>query len=976
MKINKLQIGNFGKFKDYELELKEGFQIIYGNNEDGKSTLMAFIKMMFYSKLERGRDIHKNLRKKYLPWDGAMMNGAVEFEHDGIFYRLQKDIGATPRADKVRLFNMGTGELIALGKDEEVGKRFFGLDLGGFERSVFISQIGGFSSTGNNDEVAEKLMSNLVLSGDETVSQQLVINRINEALEDMESKNRKKGVLVDAKKELELLFTERADIEILNQQQKEIIEEYRDLEEKLNEEKKKMKLLELYTNKNKFLQLALLIEKINQYTELEQGLEKENIAYKNLKSFLKNCNSLMEESEKIKGSLEKLKGSNQSESKNKAILSFISEEEYRDLNELVEKEEKFKELLTKIDENFINSFESFIVSKNNFQNVQFNLKQEIYLNEELQKYHEDYEKYEEQKIYKIKEKDSTINSFERDKIQWANDKKLREQEINFTNEKISIQRQTKDNTKSENLLIIVSVVTFIISIMLGVVHIPLGISGVIISIIIGIIGVRVKKKQSMAKYKNINNAQTNDLELQIEKLKKNNEKEESLILHKSEKYKNAISNISTEIDKINKKLELLEEKNNNYQKSLDKITKLYNKKEVEENLVKIKAKAYFKDKNYIIEKYREDSSLGEDIKITILEQEKLDEVKVREYRNKIEVLCYKLKSNIEDKMKEKSCLSVAEFENKYLEYASDYKNQKAILEAEREYLNKAEEFLNKVKEYHSVKSYEEGELLIRNLWEQLIQVEKEKEEAFNIAKGMGHTVFSIEYLMEEKNKLELSIKELEEFSENRYEVEELQQLRKSFSYENLQQELFELQKKIKTPDKNLSQLQQQIEEKQEEVKEKENYFNCLKITSEVMKEASDEMHQSFGPELNRKTTEIFKNLTNGKYGNLIVTKDYDISIQSGIHYREWGYLSNGTVDQAYLSLRLAITELISDKNIALPLFLDDVMIQYDDKRMRAALKFLSEYADEKGKEFQQLLFTCHQHILDNSKPYNIKIVKI
>lgn len=70
MKINKLHIGSFGKFKDYELELKDGFQIVYGNNEDGKSTLMAFIKMMLYRKLEGGKDINKNFRKKYQPWDG------------------------------------------------------------------------------------------------------------------------------------------------------------------------------------------------------------------------------------------------------------------------------------------------------------------------------------------------------------------------------------------------------------------------------------------------------------------------------------------------------------------------------------------------------------------------------------------------------------------------------------------------------------------------------------------------------------------------------------------------------------------------------------------------------------------------------------------------------------------------------------------------------------------------------------------
>ncbi|MEK6265012.1 MAG: hypothetical protein N2B06_09645, partial [Clostridium sp.] len=372
----------------------------------------------------------------------------------------------------------------------------------------------------------------------------------------------------------------------------------------------------------------------------------------------------------------------------------------------------------------------------------------------------------------------------------------------------------------------------------------------------------------------------------------------------------------------------------------------------------------------------EDLSLNEDVKITVLQQENLEEIVAREYRDKIKQLLDTFRNNIEGEMKEKSCLSVKEFENKYLEYASDSKYRKAITEAEQEYTKKAEEFSSKVNEYEIVQSYEEAKLLIQKLWNQVTQLEKEKDEALNIARGMGYVAPTLEYLMEETSKLEPSIKALEEVGVDSYEVEELQQKEKDLALENLDEQLSELQKKIKTPDKNLSQVQEEINEKEKEVNEKENYVSCLKIASQVMQEATDEMRQSFGPELNRKTAGIFKSLTNGKYGNLLVTKDYDISIKAGIHYREWRYLSGGTVDQVYLALRVAITELISDKNAQLPLFLDDVLIQYDDDRMDAALKFISDYAKEKGTEFQLILFTCHRHIIDNSKPYNTKVVNI
>ncbi|WP_291633207.1 AAA family ATPase, partial [Clostridium sp.] len=376
MKINKLQIGSFGKFKDYELELKDGFQIVYGKNEDGKSTLMAFIKMMFYSKLERGRGIDKNSRKKYQPWDGASMNGAVEFEHGGVSYLLQKDIGATPGADKVNLIKMGTGETVSLGKNEEVGKRFFGLDLGGFERSVFISQIGSFGANGNSDEVSEKLMSNLVLSGDEDISQQLVMNRLNDATLDMESKNRKKGIFIEAKNELESLRSERAEIQILENQQQENMEEYHLLDDKLKKQKNIQKLLKLNTDKNKFQQLTSLTEKITKYTESEKTLEKENIPCESLTGFLKDCNSLMDESETIKGSLQKLKGSIESEIKNEGNLVPISENEYKHINELALKEKTLMELLNRIDEDFIPVLTSFIEAKNDHKASETLLKNE------------------------------------------------------------------------------------------------------------------------------------------------------------------------------------------------------------------------------------------------------------------------------------------------------------------------------------------------------------------------------------------------------------------------------------------------------------------------------------------------------------------------------------------------------------------------------------------------------------------------
>ena len=48
MKINNIQINGFGKLKDETLRLEDGINLIYGSNEAGKSTLVNFVKAMFY----------------------------------------------------------------------------------------------------------------------------------------------------------------------------------------------------------------------------------------------------------------------------------------------------------------------------------------------------------------------------------------------------------------------------------------------------------------------------------------------------------------------------------------------------------------------------------------------------------------------------------------------------------------------------------------------------------------------------------------------------------------------------------------------------------------------------------------------------------------------------------------------------------------------------------------------------------------
>ncbi|MBR2578738.1 MAG: AAA family ATPase, partial [Clostridia bacterium] len=53
MKIRNITINSFGKLNNYSLDLRDGVNVVYGPNEYGKTTIMEFIKIMFYSKNEK-----------------------------------------------------------------------------------------------------------------------------------------------------------------------------------------------------------------------------------------------------------------------------------------------------------------------------------------------------------------------------------------------------------------------------------------------------------------------------------------------------------------------------------------------------------------------------------------------------------------------------------------------------------------------------------------------------------------------------------------------------------------------------------------------------------------------------------------------------------------------------------------------------------------------------------------------------------
>ena len=187
--------------------------------------------------------------------------------------------------------------------------------------------------------------------------------------------------------------------------------------------------------------------------------------------------------------------------------------------------------------------------------------------------------------------------------------------------------------------------------------------------------------------------------------------------------------------------------------------------------------------------------------------------------------------------------------------------------------------------------------------------------------------------------------------------------------------LTEIETRLKTSFRN-SENPEEIRREMLSLKEKSDskkaFCDAADLATTVLEESFYELRRGYGSELEKLTHNIFAELTDGRYNSVNVSDTLDISVeQTGVFgTRELGFLSLGTTHQAYLSLRLAIAKLISPDN-SLPVFLDDSLAQYDDKRCEHAIKFLQKYC----LNGQGILFTCHNSICEIAEKSGITVQK-
>lgn len=209
MKISKINITSFGKFKNYTLNFNDGFNLIYGENENGKTTIMDFICMMFYGSKSANKAGYVNPRKRYVPWDGSAMSGSIEFSHRNKNYRIERTFKGRNTTDKITLIDLDNGTFTDISGETAPGETFFGLTLSAFEKSVFIDNKVIFTDDEGTGEINSRL-ANIESSGDEGVSSAAVIKRVTDAMYELRSATNRGGSLIKDEQYLQMLEDELA----------------------------------------------------------------------------------------------------------------------------------------------------------------------------------------------------------------------------------------------------------------------------------------------------------------------------------------------------------------------------------------------------------------------------------------------------------------------------------------------------------------------------------------------------------------------------------------------------------------------------------------------------------------------------------------------------------------------------------------------------------------------------------------------
>ena len=166
----------------------------------------------------------------------------------------------------------------------------------------------------------------------------------------------------------------------------------------------------------------------------------------------------------------------------------------------------------------------------------------------------------------------------------------------------------------------------------------------------------------------------------------------------------------------------------------------------------------------------------------------------------------------------------------------------------------------------------------------------------------------------------------------------------------------QLQSQIQEKEVELENLTEQVAELQQETLDEQHARedrDALELAAETMSRLAARMSKTLEHTLDKEMSEILAQITGNVHEQLQVTDGQGIVLAEQLQKRTPEAYSQGTMQQAYFSYRMAAEHMLM-KEEPLPFLLDETFANYDEERLRQTLRWLAE------QENQIFLFTCRE----------------
>lgn len=882
MYINRLHLRAFGKFIHRKIYFGNKFNIVYGENETGKSTLHNFIELMMY-----GFDEDTAKYNKYKPWNSPLYKGTVELGEEEK-YLISRDflLGTVQVFRKVNEANEYPIEDINV-----PGEHFFNINRVSFNNTVSISQLGNKTEKELADELKNKIV-NLSKTKDENISMDRIMQSLYRIKEEAGSENNDKTLLGQYSlrlSELEMArensLNSKRQVMFLAMEKKKFQSKIHELNMRIEEKNKEISEYELTLEKQKFLKAE----------PVKKEMDIINNEIKLLENNIINCSKEdYKEASETESSLASMKNEKQR----------MTEEKEECISEL-----KVKEL----------DLSNYIPE--NFDIERLNIDYSIYKanNEKINSLKK-----------KIKSGKESIESINIDEINnFLDDYK----EVEEINKKIEINDVLRDS-KNYDLMKKFGKKHGVISFLTGLlgtasilaaaascyiayydndINYYYGSIGFLLGIICYIFSWR-KRNIALSAKKEIESMECEYADYTLSNIQLNDKKDEIIKRNECEDFNNmaeVFRKKSAEKGVYEEKVKLLKYDDN----SLNEILEENN--QIEEHLTKI------------LNDFK--LPLSQDNIVAVNEAYKRKDIvklHIEKLKNKIEQINHDItrlnkEINFEERRFEMILKSNGASDIEAFKKAVDLNERYKVLINRREYLENILENIIGNNDYLELKN-------------RTINVSDEVKEI-----NKQDIQLSIFKLNEEKTKLLNSIDDIHK------EIEDIEDNTRS-----------------------LAEIEEEINFYEEKISTFKNKIKIAEIAAEKITKISDSIKGDFMPLLRKSISDNFSYLTVEKYKSVDIDEDMNITVMSEEEKDrkiELENLSGGTLDQLYLSLRIALSNILSG-NQNIPLILDDSFVQYDSKRLKKSLEMLSRESERR----QVILFTCQEREAELSKQMNIK----